>query len=43
LNDIRYPLELHMIHVNRKYKSISEALDHRDGLTVLGEMLQKFD
>ena len=27
---------MHMIHINRKYKSIDEALEHRDGLTVLG-------
>jgi carbonic anhydrase len=37
LNDIRYPLELHMIHINRKYQTIEEALEHRDGLAVLGE------
>lgn len=37
LNDIRYPLEMHMIHRNRKYESIDEALAHKDGLTVLGE------
>lgn len=34
----RHPLEMHMIHVNRKYNSIDEALEHRDGLTVLGEL-----
>lgn len=38
LNDIRYPLELHMIHINRKYKTIEEALEFRDGLAVLGEL-----
>jgi carbonic anhydrase len=37
LNDIRYPLELHIIHINRKYQSLEEALEHKDGLAVLGE------
>jgi carbonic anhydrase len=42
LNDIRYPLELHMIHINRKYASIDEALNHKDGLAVLGETFSNF-
>lgn len=37
LNDIRHPLEMHIIHINRKYRSIEEALEHKDGLAVLGE------
>lgn len=37
LNDIRYPLELHIIHMNRKYQTIEEALQHSDGLAVLGK------
>ncbi|XP_070509349.1 carbonic anhydrase 2 [Chironomus tepperi] len=40
LNDIRYPLELHMIHINRKYQTIEEALEHRDGLAVLAFFFQ---
>lgn len=34
-NDIQYPLEMHIIHRNRKYSNVSEALKHGDGLTVL--------
>lgn len=37
LNDIRHPLELHIIHINRKYGTLEEALEHKDGLAVLGE------
>lgn len=40
LNDIRYPMEMHIIHRNRKYKNVAEALGHPDGLTVLGFFYQ---
>lgn len=40
LNDIRYPMEMHIIHKNRKYATVAEALQHRDGLTVLGFFYQ---
>lgn len=40
LNDIRYSLELHIIHKNRKYQTLEEALTHRDGLAVLGFFYQ---
>lgn len=40
MNDIRYPLEMHIIHRNRKYKSVAEALGYSDGLTVLGFFYQ---
>ncbi|KAG5675574.1 hypothetical protein PVAND_005468 [Polypedilum vanderplanki] len=40
LNDIRYPLEMHMIHVNAKYGNIEEALNHKDGLAVLAFFYQ---
>ncbi|XP_055641079.1 carbonic anhydrase 7 [Toxorhynchites rutilus septentrionalis] len=40
LNDIRYPLEMHIIHRNKKYKSVPEALGYADGLTVLGFFYQ---
>ncbi|XP_053680127.1 carbonic anhydrase 2 [Anopheles nili] len=40
LNDVRYPLEMHIIHRNRKYKSVAEALGYSDGLTVLGFFYQ---
>jgi hypothetical protein len=35
INDIRYPLEMHIIHKNKKYETVAEALNHKDGLTVL--------
>lgn len=40
LNDIRYPMEMHIIHRNRKYATVSEAVIYRDGLTVLGFFYQ---
>ncbi|XP_055699470.1 carbonic anhydrase 2 [Phlebotomus papatasi] len=40
LNDIRYPMEMHIIHRNRKYKDVAEALKYGDGLTVLGFFYQ---
>lgn len=40
LNDIRYPLEMHIVHRNRKYKNIPEALGYTDGITVLGFFYQ---
>lgn len=39
-NDIRYPLEMHIIHRNRKYANVSEALKYGDGLTVLAFFYQ---
>lgn len=40
INDMRYPMEMHIIHRNRRYASMSEALRHADGLCVLGFMFQ---
>lgn len=40
LNDIRYPMEMHIIHRNKRYKSVKEALQYDDGLTVLGFFYQ---
>lgn len=40
LNDIRYAMEMHIIHRNRKYKTVGEALGYADGLTVLGFFYQ---
>lgn len=40
MNDIRYPMEMHIIHRNRKYANVAEALGHQDGLTVLGFFYQ---
>lgn len=40
LNDIRYPMEMHIIHRNKRYKSVPEALNFEDGLCVLGFFYQ---
>ncbi|CAD7077560.1 unnamed protein product [Hermetia illucens] len=40
LNDIRFPMEMHIIHRNKKYANVSEALEHPDGLTVLAFFYQ---
>lgn len=39
-NDVRYPLEMHIVHRNRKYATVPEALNHIDGLTVLAFFYQ---
>lgn len=39
-NDVRFPMEMHIIHRNRKYGTTAEALEHRDGLTVLAFFYQ---
>lgn len=33
-------MEMHIIHRNKKYKNVPEALEHPDGLTVLGFFYQ---
>ncbi|CRK86501.1 CLUMA_CG000153, isoform A, partial [Clunio marinus] len=40
INDIRYPLEMHMIHKSKKYSTVSEALEYKDGLAVLAFFYQ---
>lgn len=40
MNGIRFPVEMHIIHRNMKYKNISEAISHTDGLTVLAFFYQ---
>eukprot|EP00095_Tigriopus_kingsejongensis_P010066 maker-scaffold99_size374999-snap-gene-2.30 protein:Tk10066 transcript:maker-scaffold99_size374999-snap-gene-2.30-mRNA-1 annotation:"glycosyl-phosphatidylinositol-linked carbonic anhydrase" len=35
-----YPLELHLVHYNKKYDSLMDALPHPDGLAVLGVMFK---
>lgn len=39
-NDVRFPLEMHVIHRNRKYENIFEALQYQDGLAVLAFFYQ---
>lgn len=36
LNNTRYPFEMHVVHRNKKYENISQAVKFQDGLTVLG-------
>uniref|UniRef100_A0A1I8Q6R1 Alpha-carbonic anhydrase domain-containing protein n=1 Tax=Stomoxys calcitrans TaxID=35570 RepID=A0A1I8Q6R1_STOCA len=36
VNDIRYTMEMHIVHRNKKYKTLAEALDYADGGAVLG-------
>lgn len=38
-----YPLELHLVHYNKKYDSLMDALPHWDGLAVLGVMFRLSD
>ncbi|XP_022910888.2 carbonic anhydrase 2 [Onthophagus taurus] len=39
-NDIRFPIEMHIIYRNRKYDTVGDALNYTDGLTVLGFFFQ---
>lgn len=36
VNDIRYTMEMHIVHRNKKYPTLAEALDYADGAAVLG-------
>ncbi|XP_030559474.1 carbonic anhydrase 2 [Drosophila novamexicana] len=36
INDIRYPLEVHIVHRNKIYPNMSMAANFKDGITVLG-------
>lgn len=36
VNNVRYPMEMHLVHRNKKYNTTSEALNHKDGIAVLG-------
>lgn len=40
VNDIRYPMEMHIIHRNTRYATVPDALKHEDGLCVLGFFYQ---
>jgi len=35
-----YPMEVHLVHWNKKYGTIGEALKHTDGLAVIGFMYE---
>ncbi|XP_053375939.1 carbonic anhydrase-like [Mercenaria mercenaria] len=36
VNGIHFPMEMHLVHFNKKYGTISTAVDKEDGLAVLG-------
>jgi len=36
----QYPAEMHLVHYNQKYGSVSEAVNHDDGLAVLGVLIK---
>jgi len=36
INRKRFPLEVHLVHRNLKYNSVTEALSKSDGLAVVG-------
>lgn len=40
LNGVRYPMEMHIVHKNKAYSNLSVALNHEDGLVVLGIFFQ---
>lgn len=40
LNGVRYPMEMHLVHKNKAYESLSEALNFENGLAVLGIFFQ---
>lgn len=40
ISSVRYAMEMHIIHRNEMYQSVSEALKHPDGLTVLAFFFQ---
>ncbi len=37
---LRFPLEMHLVHRNARYASLSEALGQADGLMVLGILFE---
>jgi len=40
INGRAYSAEIHLVHLNEKYASFPEALEHQDGLAVVGAFLQ---
>ncbi|XP_042297968.1 carbonic anhydrase 15-like isoform X2 [Sceloporus undulatus] len=40
---IQYPMELHLVHMNAKYKTLSEAKGHPNGLAVLSFLFKVSD
>lgn len=42
-NGVRYPMEMHLVHRNKRYKSLEEAMRHHDGLCVIAFFYQIAD
>jgi len=40
IGGVRYPLELHMVHFKTKYGTLTDSIQHSDGLAVLGVMFE---
>ncbi|KAK2151080.1 hypothetical protein LSH36_376g03052 [Paralvinella palmiformis] len=40
INGRQYPLEMHLVHYDVKYKDISEAVKYPDGIAVIGVMFE---
>ncbi|XP_076624637.1 putative carbonic anhydrase 3 [Colletes latitarsis] len=40
LNGVRYPMEMHIVHRNKAYLNLSNALNYEDSLVVLGIFFQ---
>lgn len=40
IDGVRYPMELHLVHYKGSYGTLAEAVKRRDGLAVLGVMLE---
>lgn len=36
----RYPMEMHIVHRNKAYLNLSNALNYKDGIVVLGIFFQ---
>ncbi|KAK2723537.1 hypothetical protein QYM36_002020 [Artemia franciscana] len=43
INGKRYPMEIHLVHYNKKYGSVPKAVSHRDGLEVLAVFVEISD
>ncbi|XP_063171904.1 carbonic anhydrase 15-like [Candoia aspera] len=43
MDGIQFPMELHIVHMNTKYKTVSEAKEHPNGLAVLSFLFQISD
>jgi carbonic anhydrase len=41
VDNYRYAAELHLVHYNKKYTNVSEALNYVDGILVVGIFFEK--